>query len=47
MPDWHDSLAAASRTRFVDGQTGDVARRAQARERGTVNDFLPCKGNKK
>src|SRR6266480_6403190 len=40
MPDWHDSFAAASRTCFADGQTGNVSRCPPARERGAMKDFF-------
>src|SRR5207249_5637033 len=36
MPYRDDSFAAASRTGFADGQTGDAARRAASRERGAM-----------
>src|SRR6266404_3724747 len=39
MPDWHDSFAAASRPGLADGQTGNISRRAAARERGAMKGF--------
>jgi len=44
---WDDSFAAASRTRFADGQAGNVSGRASSRERGAMKEFVPCKGSKR